>query len=75
MGARFFVLLSILSTGCANDPASGTPDPAKARESIFASHDAKVSAMVAGRSTAPHLTPEWRGVTQRDSHERREVRG
>jgi hypothetical protein len=62
MGARSFVLLSILSAGCANDPASGTPDPEEARESIFASNDAMVSAMVDGRSTAPHLTPEWRGV-------------
>ena len=30
MSARLLVLLSILSTGCANDPASGTPDPEKA---------------------------------------------
>jgi hypothetical protein len=62
MNARFFVLLSILSTGCVNDPASGSPDSEEARESIFASHDAMVSAMVDGRSTAPYLTPEWRGV-------------
>jgi hypothetical protein len=62
MGARFFVLLSILSAGCANDPASGSPDPEEARESILTSNAAMVSAMVDGSSTAPYLTPEWRGV-------------
>jgi hypothetical protein len=62
MSARLLVLLSILSTACANDPASGTPDAEEARESILASNDAMVSAMVDGRPTAPYLTPEWRGV-------------
>jgi len=62
MNTRLLVLVTVLSTGCVDDPPSSVPDPEEARRSILATNDAMVSAMVDGRSTAEYQTSEWRGV-------------
>ncbi|HVS12719.1 MAG TPA: nuclear transport factor 2 family protein [Thermoanaerobaculia bacterium] len=62
MTTRVLVWAAVFIAGC------GTGEPAVdgglegARQRIFEAHDAMVSAMVEGRSTAPYLTSEWQGV-------------
>lgn len=62
MTARAMLLVALAVAGCSAGEAGRENHPATVRQHIFDTHDAMVSALVEGRSTAIHRTSEWRGV-------------
>lgn len=62
MRLQLLALIATLSIACAEGPSPGAADLDQAQQSILATNDSMVAAMVAGTSTAAYQTPEWRGV-------------
>jgi len=62
MTTRALVLVALTVGGCSAGDAARDDNLESVRQHIFETHDAVVSALVEGRSTAAYRTSEWRGV-------------
>jgi hypothetical protein len=58
---RLWPIIALL-TGCGNSPSPAPDAMADVEQRILQIHDATVTAMVAGTSTAEFITSDWRGV-------------